>query len=104
MEAVEPLYDERFASSVGPYDFDDVDAEPADTGFFEKMRYRALYRKYRTKFAYASIYRLEQAAQKARDLAEYYGYLAGENDISDRNLRRIMRQYEFDDKGRVIEA
>lgn len=105
METVEPLYDERFASSVGSYDFDDdVDAGSANTGFFEKMRFRALYRKYKTKFIYASVRHLEQAAQKARDLAEYYGYLAGENDISERNLRRIQRQYEFDRKGIVIEA
>lgn len=94
METVEPLYDERFASSVGSYD-DDVDAGSANTGFFEKLRLRRLHKKYQAQHIFAKTHNLEQAARKAQDLAEYYGYLVGENDISERNLRRIQRQYEL---------
>lgn len=105
METVEPLYDERFASSIGAYGFDGSDADPAEIGFFEKLRYRSLHKKYKAKFVFAKVHNLSDTIiNKTRDLAEYYGYLAGENDISERNLRRIMRQYEFDNKGRVIEA
>lgn len=102
MEMVEPLC-ERFAPTVGDHDLNDQDAPPAAKGFFEKMRYRALYKKYKTKYIFAKVYRLDDdTIRRAKDLAEYYGYLAGENDISDRNLSRIQRQYAFDDKGRIV--
>lgn len=103
MEAVEHACEE-ITQPFTPFDTNDYHAEPVKISFLDKVRYRSLHRRYTVKYIYAKSHNLPDSAAKAKDLAEYYGYLAGENDISDRNLRRIMRQYEFDNKGRLIEA
>lgn len=100
MEAVGP-WCEEFAPAIA---IGNAEAPPAKVGFFDKMRFRRLHKKYKTQYAYARTHNLPKAAQKAQDLIEYYGYIAGENDISEQNLRRIQRQYEFDAQGKLVEA